>query len=71
MVMKILFVFFLRLFFCLLAAKFVLRFLGADSLPYLLALTLLLVANIYWFDFLDFREFKYGRRRERRELWKP
>jgi len=53
--MKVFFVFFLRLFFCFVAAKLGLRVLGLDSRTYLTILTLLLTANLYWFDFLEYR----------------
>jgi hypothetical protein len=54
--MKVFFIFFLRLFFCFVAAKFILRALGLDSRTYLIALTLLFTGNIYWFDFLEYRD---------------
>jgi hypothetical protein len=53
--MKVIFIFFLRLFFCLVFAKFILRAVGQDSQNYLIALTLLLLGNIYWFDYLQYR----------------
>jgi hypothetical protein len=53
--MKVFFVFFLRLFFCFVAAKFILQALDWDSRAYLIGLTLLLLGNIYWFDFLQYR----------------
>ncbi len=53
--MKVFFIFFLRLFFCFVAAKFILQALGWDSRAYLIGLTLLLLGNIYWFDFLQYR----------------
>lgn len=54
--MKNLFTFFLRLFVCLLAAKFLLRVAGLNSRGYLLLLTALLTANVYWFDHLGWRD---------------
>ncbi len=54
--MKLLFLFFLRLFFCFVAAKFLLRLLGLDSQPCLIGLTLIFLANLYWFDFLEYRD---------------
>ena len=53
--MKVFFIFFLRLFICFVAAKFLLRALGLDSRAYLIALTLLFAGNLYWFDFLEYR----------------
>lgn len=55
-VMKTFFIFFLRLFFCFVAAKFLLRVLGLDSQAYLIVLTVILLGNIYWFDFLEYRD---------------
>ena len=54
--MKLLFLFFLRLFFCFVAAKFLLRLIGLDSQPYLIGLTVIFLANLYWFDFLEYRD---------------
>jgi hypothetical protein len=54
--MKVVFIFFLRLFFCFVAAKFLLRVLGLDTQAYLIALTAILLGNIYWFDFLEYRD---------------
>lgn len=54
-----LFRFFLRLFFCLVAAKFLLRVFQVDSRGYLLGLTALLTANVYGFDYLAFREHRF------------
>ena len=53
--MKTLFIFFLRLFFCFVAAKLVLRGVGLDSRGYLTTLTVLFTANLYWFDYLEYR----------------
>jgi len=57
-----------RLLICLVAAKFLLRFIGWDNVRNLIMLTLLLLANLYWFDLLDYREFKYIRRRQKHGL---
>ncbi len=54
--MKTAFGFFLRLFVCFVAAKFFLRALGVEGRFYLEGLTALLTANIYWFDFLEYRD---------------
>jgi hypothetical protein len=54
--MKPFFIFFLRLFFCFVAAKFILQALDWDSRAYLIGLTLLFLGNIYWFDFLQYRD---------------
>jgi len=59
--MKLLFSFFLRLFISFVAAKLFLRAVGADTLGYLMGLTLILVGNIYWFDLLHYRECRYHR----------
>lgn len=63
--MKIFFIFFLRLFFCFVAAKFILQALDWDSRAYLIGLTLLFLGNIYWFDFLQYRDritFRLGKK---------
>jgi len=54
--MKAFFIFFLRLFFCFVAAKLLLRALDWDNRAYLIGLTTLLLGNIYWFDFLEYRD---------------
>jgi hypothetical protein len=54
--MKVFFIFFLRLFFCFVAAKFILQALDWDSRAYLIGMTLLFLGNIYWFDFLQYRD---------------
>ena len=54
--MKTAFSFFLRLFFCLVAAKFFLRVSRLDGLGLLLGLTALLLANVYLFDYLEYRD---------------
>jgi Kef-type K+ transport system membrane component KefB len=52
---KILFRFFLCLFFCLVAAKFILKVFAVDSRGYLLGLTALLAVNVYVIDLLTAR----------------
>jgi hypothetical protein len=54
--MKVVFIFFLRLFFCFVAAKFLLRVLGLDTQAYLISLTAIFLGNLYWFDFLEYRD---------------
>jgi hypothetical protein len=54
--MRTAFSFFLRLFVCLVAAKFLLRVLEVEGRAYLLGLTALFLANVYWFDYLEFRD---------------
>ncbi|MEW6657686.1 MAG: hypothetical protein AB1424_03400 [Thermodesulfobacteriota bacterium] len=54
--MKVVFIFFLRLFFCFVGAKLLLRLLGLDLQPYLIGLTVILLVNIYWFDYLEYRD---------------
>ena len=54
--MKVLFSFFLRLFACLVAAKFLLHLLGVEGRGYLVGLTALFLANLYWFDYLGSRD---------------
>jgi uncharacterized membrane protein YccC len=51
-----LFRFFLRLFICLVAAKFFLHVLGLQGRGYLLGLTALFTANLYWFEYLEYRD---------------
>jgi hypothetical protein len=60
--MAFVFSFFLRLFFCFLAAKLILLAFGSQSRNYLLGLTVLFLANVYWLDYLSQR----GRLPERR-----
>jgi|WetSurSiteA1Bulk_404760.scaffolds.fasta_scaffold135051_2 hypothetical protein len=50
--MNALFIFFLRLFFCLVAAKLLLRAVGVESRAYILGLTALFMGNLYWFMYL-------------------
>jgi len=54
--MKVFFTFFLRLFFCFVAAKFLLRVLGLDTQAYLIALTVIFLGNLYGFDYLEYRD---------------
>jgi hypothetical protein len=50
------FSFFLRLFLCFAAAKFLLRAIEVEGRDYLVGLTLLFLANVYWFSYLVFRD---------------
>ncbi len=52
--MKRVFGFFLRLFIAFVAAKLILGHLEAGTPGYLVGLTLLFVANTYFFDFLEY-----------------
>ncbi|HEX9884111.1 MAG TPA: hypothetical protein VGA79_09115 [Desulfobaccales bacterium] len=54
--MGALFSFFLRLFICFVAAKFLLHAVGVESRQYLIGLTVLLTANVYWLSYLVFRD---------------
>jgi len=54
--MKFVFAFFLRLFVCFVAAKFLLQASGLDSRDYLLALTGVFFINVYLFHYLVFRD---------------
>jgi hypothetical protein len=66
--MQTAFSFFLRLFFCLVAAKLFLRVSRLDGLGFLLGLTALLLANVYLFDYLEYRDrLAFRRPRERGE----
>jgi hypothetical protein len=56
--MSAVFSFFLRLFLCFAAAKLLLRAVGVDGRDYLVGLTLLFLANVYWFSYLVFRDRK-------------
>jgi hypothetical protein len=49
------FTFSLRLLIAFLAAKFLTRHFGLEGMGYWLGLTLAFVANIYLFDYLDYR----------------
>ncbi len=53
--MNLVFAFFLRLFICFVAAKLVVQAVDLNSRDYLLALTVLFLANAYLFDYLVFR----------------
>ncbi len=61
--MGALFSFFLRLFICFVAAKFLLHAVGVESRQYLIGLTVLLTANVYWLSYLVFRDRGAGHRR--------
>ena len=50
------FSFFLRLFLCFVAARFLLQAIGVDGRGYLVGLTLLFLINVYWFSYLVFRD---------------
>ena len=50
------FSFFLRLFLCFVAARFLLQAIGVAGRDYLVGLTLLFLANVYWFSYLVFRD---------------
>ena len=54
--MKFVFSFFLRLFICFVGAKFLLQAIALDSRDYLLALTAVLLINVYLFSYLVFRD---------------
>ena len=64
--MRHLFPFFSRLFFAFLAAKLLAGLSGLPGLNSLLILTLLLLANVYLFDFLDYRSRTNWRRQAAR-----
>ena len=53
--MRYIFTLFFRLFFAFLAAKFLARFFGLESLVSLIGLTCLFLGNVYLFDYLDYR----------------
>jgi hypothetical protein len=48
--------FFLRLFLCFVAARFLLQAIGVEGRDYLVGLTLLFLVNVYWFNYLVFRD---------------
>jgi hypothetical protein len=50
------FSFFLRLFLCFVAARFLLQAIGLEGRDYLVGLTLLFLVNVYWFSYLVFRD---------------
>jgi hypothetical protein len=56
--MNWLFSFFLRLFVCFLAAKFLVQAMDLDSPTYLLSLTALLIINVYLFEILVYRDYR-------------
>jgi hypothetical protein len=61
--MQIVFSFFFRLFLALVGAKLLARVVGLESPASLVALALLLLANLYLFDYLDYRSRSPWRRR--------
>jgi hypothetical protein len=54
--MSAVFSFFLRLFLCFVAARFLLQAVGVEGRDYLVGLTILFLANVYWFSYLVFRD---------------
>ena len=62
--MRHLFTFFFRLFVAFLAAKFLTQHFGLEGLAYWLGLTLAFLANVYLFDYLDYRGHSIFRRRQ-------
>lgn len=54
--MSTVFSFFLRLFLCFVAARFLLQAIGVEGREYLVGLTVLFLANVYWFSYLVFRD---------------
>jgi predicted tellurium resistance membrane protein TerC len=56
--MRLAFGFFLRLFLCFVGAKLVLRGFAVPGRDYLLALTVVLLINVYLFQYLVFRDRK-------------
>jgi hypothetical protein len=54
--MSAVFNFFLRLFFCFVAARFLTEAIKLEGRGYLVALTIFLMANVYWFSYLVFRD---------------
>ncbi|MCK9376441.1 MAG: hypothetical protein M0P73_09835 [Syntrophobacterales bacterium] len=50
------FSFFLRLFLCFVAAKFLLQAIGVEGRGYLVGLTILFLGNVYLFSYLVFRD---------------
>lgn len=55
------FSFFLRLFLCFVAARFLLQAIGVEGRDYLVGLTLLFLVNVYWFSYLVFRDRKVSK----------
>jgi hypothetical protein len=54
--MSTVFSFFLRLFLCIVAARFLLQAIGVEGREWLVGLTLLFLVNVYWFSYLVFRD---------------
>jgi hypothetical protein len=50
------FSFFLRLFLCCVAARFLLQAIGVEGRDYLVGLTIFFLINVYWFSYLVFRD---------------
>ncbi|MFZ5448767.1 MAG: hypothetical protein ACOZFS_09055 [Thermodesulfobacteriota bacterium] len=50
------FSFFLRLFLCFVAARFILQAIGVEGRGYLVGLTIVFLINVYWFSYLVFRD---------------
>ena len=50
------FSFFLRLFLCFVAARFLLQAIEVEGRGYLIGLTILFLVNVYWFSYLVFRD---------------
>jgi hypothetical protein len=50
------FSFFLRLFLCFVAARFLLQAIRVEGRDYLVGLTVLFLVNVYWFSYLVFRD---------------
>ena len=50
------FSFFLRLFLCFVAARFLLQAIGVEGRAYLVGLTIFFMVNVYWFGYLVFRD---------------
>jgi hypothetical protein len=61
------FSFFLRLFLCLAAARLLLQAIGVAGRDYLMGLTLLFLANVYWFSYLVFRDRSYVSVKEKQQ----
>jgi hypothetical protein len=66
--MKMVFGFCLRFFCSFVAAKLLLRALDADSVGYLMGLSLLFTLNLYWFDLTKYSDrFSVGRSDDREQ----
>ena len=50
------FSFFLKLFLCFVAARFLLQAIAVEGRGYLVGLTILFLVNVYWFSYLVFRD---------------